>query len=74
MTVFKGKLRAYALRNKFTDAADLQWLESRFSARLVQQTVQLEPVLVGLAIRRYPELTNMFNRLSVNLKTVEAAA
>ncbi|KAK5069154.1 hypothetical protein LTR64_008693 [Lithohypha guttulata] len=71
--IFKGKLRAAALRSKFHDSADLRWLETRFSAQLATTVAQFDPVYVGLALRRYPELNNTFLRLGLDLQKAEAA-
>ena len=71
--IFKGKLRAAALRGKFTDSADLRWLESHFRDQLRRNKSQFDLRYVGLALRRYPELYILFNRLGLNIPAAEAA-
>jgi hypothetical protein len=70
--VFKGKLRAAALRGKFHDSADLRWLESHYGNQLRQNKSQFDLQYVGLALRRYPELHNLFDRLGLNIPVAEA--
>lgn len=71
--VFKGKLRAAALRGKFHDSADLRWLESHYGNQLRQNKSQFDLHYVGLALRRYPELHNLFDRLGLNIPAAQAA-
>ena len=70
--MFKGKLRACATRDKFTDAVDLRWLESRYSKDIRLKQAQLDRNNVGLAIKRYPELEILFRRVGVDIATALA--
>ena len=70
--MFKGKLRACATRNKFTDAVDLRWLEIHFPEDIKLKQAQLDGEYVGLAIKRYPELELLFRRLGVDIATALA--
>lgn len=65
--LFKGKLRAAATRSKFHDAADLRWLQGRYSDAIQARAVELDLQYIGLAMKRYPELELLFGRLGVDL-------
>jgi len=72
--LFKGKLRAAAMRGKFHDSADLRWLESRYINMLRQRRNEFSLEYLGLAMKRYPELEQLFNRIGVNIAAATAAA
>ncbi|KAK2762724.1 hypothetical protein FQN54_000898 [Arachnomyces sp. PD_36] len=72
--LFKGKLRAAATRSKFHDSADLRWLEGNCLAKLQQNRAQFSLLLVGLALKRYPELQLCFTRIGINIGAATAAA
>jgi hypothetical protein len=72
--IFKGKLRAAATRGKFHDSTDLRWLEAHMSTNIVPRIQELDLTLIGLAIKRYPELELMFARMGVNIQSAKAAA
>ncbi|XWW95810.1 hypothetical protein V2A60_003778 [Cordyceps javanica] len=65
--LFKGKLRAAATRSKFHDAVDLRALESKHGEEIKLQSRDLDLSYVGLAIKRYPELGYLFQRLEVDV-------
>ena len=72
--VFKGKVRACSGRNKPSDATDVGWLEGRFRQMLQEQRQTLNLVSIGLAARRYPHLTWVFQRIGIDMKKAEQAA
>ncbi|KAK7544377.1 uncharacterized protein J3D65DRAFT_663627 [Phyllosticta citribraziliensis] len=72
--IFKGKQHAAATREKFHDAADLRWLESHFRDHIKARRDKLDLRLVGLAVKRYPELGLAFGRLGVDVPRAQAAA
>ncbi len=72
--IFKGKLRAAATRAKFHDSANLRWLETRYSAQIQARRGELILDHVGLALKGYPELANLFARLGVDLNGARYAA
>ena len=49
-SVFKGKLAAAAFRDKYTDAADLLFLATRFEQYLTERSGQFNSTLAGLAM------------------------
>ena len=72
--IFKKKLCAAATRDKFQDSADLQWLETRYGAQIQERRRELKLDYVGLAMKRYPELINLFARIGVDLNGARYAA
>lgn len=58
--IFKGKVHAAAQRDSYHDAADLRWLEARYSQEIKASKKELNPKFVGLAIKRYSELETQF--------------
>lgn len=72
--IFKEKLCATATRDKFQDSADLQWLETRYGAQIQERRRELKLDYVGLAMKRYPELINLFARIGVDLNGARYAA
>ncbi|KAI9768677.1 MAG: hypothetical protein M1839_003985 [Geoglossum umbratile] len=69
--IFKGKLRAAAVRAKASDAPDLTYLESAFRDKLCTGASQFSRYHAGLALLRYPGLVQVIQRVGVD---VEAAA
>lgn len=65
--IFKGKLRAAATRGKFHDSADIRWLASRSTDHLKSKRTEFNLGLVGLAIKRYPELEATFLQLGLDV-------
>jgi hypothetical protein len=72
--IFKGKLHAAATRGKFHDSADLRWLEGRYIDMLRERRNEFALEDLGLAMKRYPELELVFNRIGVNITAAQAAA
>ncbi|PYH94602.1 hypothetical protein BO71DRAFT_449968 [Aspergillus ellipticus CBS 707.79] len=72
--LFKGKLRAVATRSKFHDSADLRWLGDRFGSVIKARKNELNMQYIGLALKRYPELTYVFQHLGIDLGQAEHAA
>ncbi|KAK8237149.1 hypothetical protein IWZ00DRAFT_89641 [Phyllosticta capitalensis] len=72
--IFKGKVHAAAMRDKFHDAADVRWLESHFRDHIKARKDKLDLRSVGLAVKRYPELSLVFGRLGVDVSRAQAAA
>lgn len=72
--LFKGKLRAAATRHKHSDAADLVWLEGKYSQSLRANVSQLNLVLCGLALRRYSHLHYAFQRIGIDVQAAAEAA
>ncbi|RAL15451.1 uncharacterized protein BO97DRAFT_440855 [Aspergillus homomorphus CBS 101889] len=64
--IFKGKLRAAATRSEVNDAADLHWLASQYGI-IRSRAHELNLDYVGLAIKRYPDLEELFEQLSVDV-------
>jgi hypothetical protein len=71
--IFKGKVHAAAQRDNFHDAADLRWLETRYSQE-IRTSKELNPKFVGLAMKRYPELETQFTRLGIDVMNAKKAA
>jgi len=72
--LFKGKLRAAATRAKFHDSADLRWLEGHFPQELQTRRAELNLQYIGLALKRYPELEILFQRLEIDVDEAKNAA
>jgi hypothetical protein len=72
--IFKGKVRAAAERAKYHDAADLRWLETRYSQEIRARKKGLNIKLVSLAMKRYPELELLFTRIGIDIIKVKNAA
>jgi hypothetical protein len=72
--LFKGKVHAAAERDNFHDAADLRWLETRYSEEIRASKKELNLKFVGLAIKRYPELETQFTRLGIDVMNAKKAA
>ena len=70
--IFKGKLRAAATRGKYHDSADLRFLEGRYLNRLREKRNQFNLRYIGLAMKRYPELELVFNRIEVDTRAAQA--
>ncbi|OAR00236.1 hypothetical protein LLEC1_06453 [Akanthomyces lecanii] len=62
-----GKLRAAATRAKYHDAADLRLLGDKYGDEIKSLSQGLGLNYVGLAIKRYPELERLFERLGVDV-------
>ncbi|PYH37231.1 uncharacterized protein BO87DRAFT_353721 [Aspergillus neoniger CBS 115656] len=72
-TCSKEKFRAAATRSKFHESADMRWLADRYGNVIQAQKEGLNLQYIGLAIKRYPELELLFERLGVDLGiTMEA--
>jgi hypothetical protein len=65
--IFKGKIHAAAGRANYHDAADLRWLETRYSQEIRASKKELNLKLVGLTIKRYPELETQFTRIGIDV-------
>lgn len=65
--LFKGKLRAAATRAKYHDTADLRLLEDKYGEEIKSLSGGLNLNYVGLAMKRYPELERLFERLGVDV-------
>ncbi|KAI9667132.1 MAG: hypothetical protein M1831_001309 [Alyxoria varia] len=72
--LFKGKLRACANRDKFSDASDLGWLESHFRQELQNHRNNINLRQVGVALKRYPHLSHVFQRIGLDLERAQQAA
>lgn len=72
--LFKGKLCAAATRNKFHDSADLRILLTRYEENIKPKIGELNLKYVGLAIKRYSMLENMFKNLGVDVKRAKQLA
>jgi hypothetical protein len=72
--LFKGKLRAAATRAKFHDSADLRWLEARYGQAIQARRQELNLQYVGLALKRYPELGLLLNRIGIDINVARNAA
>ncbi|KAH0534144.1 hypothetical protein GP486_008928, partial [Trichoglossum hirsutum] len=72
--LFKGKLRHAAVRARPDDAADLTFLESRFSNTLRMDANQYSLSYAGLALRRYPHLLPVFQRVGINIEAANNTA
>lgn len=66
-STFRGKVRAAACRKHFHDSADIRWLEGKYHDEIRAKKDQLQLQFVGLAIKRYPELEYLFQRLDVDV-------
>ena len=72
--IFKGKLRAAAVRAKDSDTADLAYLESAFRDILRMGAGQFSPYYAGLALKRYPGLEQVFQRVGIDVGAAAKAA
>jgi len=72
--LFKGKLRAASQRAKFHDSADLRWLGSHYWMQIKARANELNPLFVGLAMRRYAILERLFEDLGVDVEKAKEAA
>ena len=70
--IFKGKLRAAAMRPKFHDSADLRWLEGKFLPALRARKNEFSLMSAGLALKRYPELDATFSRIGMDVAQAKA--
>ena len=71
--IFKGKLRAAAIRAKGSDAADLAYLESTCPDKLRTGAGQFSRYYAGLALKRYPHLVPVVQRVGIDVKAAENA-
>jgi hypothetical protein len=67
--IFKGKLRAAAIRAKPDDGTDLAYLESVYRNKLHTCAGQFSQYYAGLALKRYPDLMQVFERVGVDVET-----
>lgn len=65
--IFKGKLHAAADRQIFTDVQDLKYLVNTHGQYLRTNAGQINLKVVGRAIKRYPQLADVFSRLQLNI-------
>lgn len=72
--IFKGKLRAAAMRNKFHDTADLRKLGESFEDEIKARAHELRLDYVGIAMKRNSALELLFKRLGVDTARAKAAA
>ena len=70
--IFKGKLRAAATRAKFHDSSDLRWLEARYRSLIKQKKSLFSHQYIGLALKRYPELHLVFQRLELDIEAASS--
>ncbi|GAB7336731.1 hypothetical protein MBLNU13_g10831t2 [Cladosporium sp. NU13] len=70
--IFKGKLYATSMRNKYSDAADLIWLETNFLPELRSRSRELSRHMIGRVIRRHPHLERTFGAI-IGEEALEAA-
>ncbi|KAH9828467.1 hypothetical protein Tdes44962_MAKER02385 [Teratosphaeria destructans] len=70
--LYKGKLQAAATRAKYSDAADLMFLENKHADALRDFKDQIKKQHVGMVVRRYPHLRHSFARIGVDLEACEA--
>ncbi|KAI0378524.1 hypothetical protein F5Y04DRAFT_283752 [Hypomontagnella monticulosa] len=73
-TLFKGKLRAAVGRERFYDSADLRALAWRYEPIIKARARELDPKTVGVLLKRYEEMTYLFDRLGVNIREAQRAA
>ncbi|KAF2258498.1 hypothetical protein CC78DRAFT_114146 [Lojkania enalia] len=71
--LFKGMLRAAAYRNKPHDEQDLRYLESRYFGWIAAGKDTLSLEVVGLALRRYPDLETLFIRIGIDVAKAKLA-
>lgn len=71
--LFRGKLRAAATRSKFHDSADMLWLADRYGNAIQAHKEGLDLQFIGLAMKRYPELELLTERLGVDLGNAREA-
>src|SRR5437762_766490 len=75
MCIFsRVKYGLQAARNKFTDAADLLFLEGRYRDMLRSDVNILNLRDVGMALRRYSHLNAAFQRIGVDIQAALQAA
>ena len=72
--IFKGKLVAAASRAKYSDAADLLYLEGRYGSRIKPRQKEYNLRCIGLALKRYPHLEHAFRRLGFNVQKAKEEA
>jgi|SRR5579862_8637106 len=72
--IFKGKLRAAAIRANPSDAPDIVYLESVFRNKLQTSAGQFNQYYAGLALKRYPYLVEVFERVGVDVKAAAKRA
>ncbi|KKO97284.1 hypothetical protein THAR02_10616 [Trichoderma harzianum] len=65
--LFKGKLRAADTRAKFHDSADLRMLGGKFEDVIKPRANQVSLEYVGLAMKLYGVLENLFRRLNIDV-------
>lgn len=61
--VFKGKLYATSMRNKYSDAADLIWLATKLSPELRSRSKEFSRHMIGRVVRRHPHLERTFSSI-----------
>ena len=59
---------------KFSDSADLVYLEGRFNRELKARNNEFSRHLLGMALKRYPHLEYAFTRLEVDMKACKSVA
>ncbi|KAI4151994.1 MAG: hypothetical protein LQ340_003158 [Diploschistes diacapsis] len=66
------KVRAAALRDKYHDSADIRWLEGNYRPLLIERRDVVNLDYAGLAMKRYPELEFVFNRIGIDVQAAKA--
>lgn len=70
--IFIRKVRAAALRDKYHDSADIRWLEGNYRPLLIERRDVVNLDYAGLAMKRYPELEFVFNRIGIDVQAAKA--
>ncbi|KAK4987614.1 hypothetical protein LTR66_007550 [Elasticomyces elasticus] len=74
VSIFKGKLRAAATRDKFSDSVDLAFLEEHYRKQLQARRSEISPMYVAQALERWPILQDTFIRLGMDLDSCKKTA
>lgn len=61
--IFKGKLYATSVRNKYSDVADLTWLATHFSSELRSRSKELSRHMIGRVVKRHSHLERTFDSI-----------
>ncbi|KAH0542491.1 hypothetical protein FGG08_003087 [Glutinoglossum americanum] len=69
--LFKGKLRAAAVRAKASDAADITYLVSTLPDKLRTNANRFDLYYVGLALKRYPHLLPVIQGIGIDVGAAE---
>jgi hypothetical protein len=72
VVIFKGKLYATSMRNKYSDAADLIWLATKFSPELRSRSKELSRHMIGRVVKRHPHLERTFSSI-IGADSLEAS-